>query len=120
MNTPVIFDLAKLLKEKEFPQPKTKSDAEKLHLQFNWYNEDGVYNANYKFDTTINAPTIAEVVMWLYEQHGIWISAIPNETKLWKPILIFNNEDTYDCYSFNTPTEAYLSAIEHTLNNLIK
>lgn len=60
--------------------------------------------------------TIAEVVMWLYENHGIWIGVNLNfryqiETKK-HGVLHTKNE-------FKSPTAAYEAAIEYTLNNLI-
>lgn len=73
----------------------------------------------------------AEVVMWLYEQHGIWIAINPHkgEDDLGKPFLEFDPEVwsfTNECVFHNTgllyynsPTEAYEAAIEYTLNYLI-
>ena len=52
MNKEVNFEIAKLLKEKGFRLlPDFKSSY----------------------------PTIAEVVMWLYEKHGVWISVQKGE-----------------------------------------
>ena len=68
MNTPVSFEIAKLLKEKEFNIPQL------------YFYIDG--DISWKVDNTrcrnqiegeYAAPTIVEVVMWLYEKHGIWI-----------------------------------------------
>lgn len=118
MNTPVNFELAKLLKGKGYPQPKTLNQAKGLNISFNWYNEDGIYNANYKLDTKITAPTIAEVVMWLYEKHGIWLYVSKPYENGW--VIHWQGLDIYPtliCY--NTPTEAYEAAIEYILNNLI-
>jgi hypothetical protein len=127
MNTPVSYPLARLLKEKDFPQPKTVEEAKKLGLLFNWYNEDGVYNANYKLSTTIQAPTISETVMWLYEKHGIWISVTKDVDVKWS-----NDYFNYHILSPkgttqsdiggtipNSPTEAYEAAITYVLENLI-
>lgn len=76
---------------------------------------------------TFSAPTIAEVVMWLYEKHGIWTSVwmMDKTTFYWN--VDTNNEEfssdtaTYNSsvVYFNSPTEAYEAAIEYTLNNLI-
>ena len=86
-------------------------------------------------------PTTADVVMWLYEKHGIWINVCPTIieynsrkdcigfiyliTKL-KTYLengkMYGNDDKgifSNSYYYNSPTEAYESAIEYTLNNLI-
>lgn len=107
MNTPVSFPIAKLLKEKRFDE----------YCMF------------------IYAPTIAEVVMWLYEKHGIWVYTecdcygqewyskisvaskqnwenLDKRHKIVSAFRKFNSEH-------KSPTEAYEAAIEYTLNNLI-
>lgn len=70
-------------------------------------------------------PTIAEVVIWLYEKHGIWIGVICDvgndllftfkiySTKIGEERCIVNGN------MYESPTEAYEAAIEYTLNNLI-
>jgi len=129
MNTPVNFELAKLLKEKGFDE-WTKT----------WHQRgDGVVGCvegkrdfyNRKGDVYTSAPTISEVVMWLYEKHGIWIVINPHkgEDDLGKPFMEFDPEVwsfTNKCILhntkllyFNSPIEAYEAAIEYTLNNLI-
>ena len=71
--------------------------------------------------------TIAEVVMWLYEKHGIWIQPYrtddnsDNYPLFWCEI---NNkgsiiESTHFGGWFESPTEAYGAAIEYVLKNLI-
>ena len=117
MNTPVSFEIAKLLKEKGFPQPKTIEEAKKFNLQFNWYNADGIYNAKYKLDTTIQAPTIADVVMWLYEKHEIWIEVRNVYFTDFAPII--KGQSRLELNRCISPTEAYSQAIEYTLKNLI-
>ena len=99
MNKPVTFEIAKLLKEKGFGL----SDDDYIQLpRFYEENADYVeyavhvgkkYNPSHNhlgadtiedfkahltmidnsLDSIYLAPTIAEVVMWLYEKHGIWI-----------------------------------------------
>jgi hypothetical protein len=120
MNTPVTFKQAELLKEKGF---------DKICLAF--YNDKKQLiessNPNFKdsfvFDNNnpILAPTIAEVIMWLYKEHKIWISAKPTYShRLWMPILLdISKENIYDSFAFNSPEEAYQAAIEYTLTNLI-
>ena len=64
--------------------------------------------------------TISEVVMWLYEKHGIWIEVI--ETDLFNRFFFqIKRKDNTRLKNgdFNYPTEAYEAAIEYTLNNLI-
>lgn len=101
MNTPVSLEIAKLLKEKGY-------DIE----------------IDYGLNQILNlkkAPTIAEVVMWIFNKHSIWIYVNIvadfgyNETWAWNTI----SPDNKDINGFNSPTEAYAAAIEYTLNNLI-
>jgi hypothetical protein len=126
MNTSVNFEIAKLLKEKGFnveccefyymennPNKLEESFNKNKKWDFNFKNE---YLKPYK---SISAPTIAEVVMWLYEKHGIWISVDPeNDTDTWFFTISYNNSETI-FGNYSTPTEAYEAAIEYTLNNLI-
>lgn len=122
MNTPVNFEIAKLLKEKGYNQWSAK-----------WYSVEGsCYNEN-EFDNCrgyiptedCNAPTIAEVVMWLYEKHGIWVYISDNSARLGFRYQIQRlknlGENNFSSErKFNSPTEAYTAAIEYTLKNLIK
>ena len=84
---------------------------------------------------------IADVVMWIYEKHGIWINVCPiiieyNYTKdcinftylitKLKTYLengkMYGNDDKgifSNSYYYDSPTEAYEAAIEYTLNNFI-
>lgn len=56
---------------------------------------------------------IMQVIMWLYEKHGIWISVIHQHNKFfWK-------FGSYQTQEFNSPTETYEAAIDYVLNNLI-
>lgn len=96
MNTPVSFELSKLLKEKGFniPYPNVESSY----------------------------PTIVEVVMWLYEKHGIWIDIRYMDEVLGFGFCVTTLEDNteqHELYNYKSPTEAYSQAIEFTLKNLI-
>jgi glutathione peroxidase-family protein len=69
---------------------------------------------------------IMQVIMWLYEKHGIWIHSAPenNEEDIVKWAFTIQTIDTEVRFvrrfsDFNSPTEAYESAIEYTLKNLI-
>ena len=92
MNTPVSLNLDKLLLEKGIDMPVS--------------------------------PTIADVVMRLYKKHGIWISVDmvfgEDQTGFWYCIRE-SKEDDFAVQSddYGTVTEAYESAIEYVLNNLI-
>lgn len=95
MTTPVSFELAKLLIQKEYD----------LHPDF----KDSY-------------PTITEVVMWLYEKHGIWIGVQPNEPYVdddWCFTIFKDLKNNNSLEGYNSPTEAYEVAIEYTLKNLI-
>ena len=110
MNTPVKFELAKLLEEQGYP------------FEFITVGE--------LKEVPLNIPTIAEVVMWLYEKHGIWIcvSITIQKEYYYQCIDITGKKDsTKNNYPsrickpgnyFNSPTEAYEAAINYTLNNL--
>jgi len=97
MNTPISFELDKLLLEKDIPMP-------------------------------VN-PTISDVVMWLYENHGIWIYVDSHEFGKWCYYYRYNRphklsskiteNGQFGLDDFNSPTEAYEAAIEYTLKNLI-
>ena len=63
---------------------------------------------------TFSAPTIAEVVMWLYKKHGFWINVYQNS----EGSLNFE-VDSYGGFLYKSPKEAYETAIEYTLNKLI-
>lgn len=121
MNPPVNFELAKLLKEKEFNIPQL------------YFYIDG--DISWKVDNTrcrnqiegeYAAPTIAEVVMWLYEKHGIWIKndviSINRVIKFYSSYYKINDGLTQLPIqldgNFNSPTEAYQAAIEYVLKNL--
>ena len=78
------------------------------------------------------APTLTEVVMWLYKKHKIWIRISCFEPNVFYPdIFNFNkkgntafSKDVHITFASNemrckTPTKAYLLAIKHTLKNLI-
>jgi len=120
MNTPVSFPIAKLLAEKGFDEVSQK-----------WYSVEGslysqvVFNNNRGFVPAYKceAPTIADVVMWLYEKHGIWITICvigENGFGYWlhnKDRKRLNPEDQGGYWY--SPTEAYEAGIEHTLNHII-
>ena len=70
------------------------------------------------------SPTIADVVMWLYKKHGIWISVDmvfdEHQTGFWHCIRQSKIDDiAIQSDDYLKITEAYEAAIEYTLNNLI-
>jgi hypothetical protein len=164
MNTPVSFPIAKLLKEKGFDEEcdylvyegnkyqylkgekyrntflSIKGEDIVIPNEKDW--EKQIKENPEKFDRKkwgikITAPTIADVVMWLYEKHGIWVSV--DWMKRIKPynsgfychlrgtnkslnrdnFIVINDTLNPGYEVFNSPTEAYEAAIEYILNNLI-
>lgn len=118
MTTNVSFSISKLLKEKGFGE-KTKSYNEdgklvNVSLSIRRFNPERIYYP---------APTIAEVVMWLYEKHGIWVSVeYMDDLFLFCFIVctIKTNTDEMVQGGFDPPTEAYEAAFKYCLTNLIK
>jgi len=122
MNTPIIFELAKLLKEKDFDIPviyfykndgTKKSFKDKSNINFNYFHRNST-------NAPTSAPTIAEVVMWLHDKHGIWIA--PKKVmgmNKWFPQIYKGDDLIISEIITNSPTEAYLGAIDYTLKNLI-
>jgi hypothetical protein len=93
MNTPVNVETAKLLKEKGF---RILPDFESSY------------------------PTIAEVVMWIYENHNIWISVDryidPEQSPDYRYGSCIYYDDHYYGRGNENPTEAYEAAIFYVLN----
>lgn len=150
MNTPVSFPLAKLLKEKEFNN-NTLHFYTKPNSKMFGIDEHGRYYAiknkakslwiagkvaALNIENVYQAPTIADVVMWLYEKHEIWISVDwMSRTKPYNSgfychlrgtnknlnqdnFVSINNTKEPGYEVFNSPTEAYEAGIFYTLNNL--
>lgn len=109
MNNPVSFEIAKLLKEKGF------------NIEID-YGLNQILNLK-------PTPTIAEVVMWFYEKHGIWIEVSCHT-------VLDEKDDDVDVFYFvirklkpvnilysgdfvNSPSEAYEAGIEYVLKHLI-
>lgn len=104
MNTPINFELAKLLNSKGLPGVYT------------------FYKNKKQYDLNHNKYTIADVVMWIYKRYGIWIVSkkVNGLNKWFAQIYRNNSNDLCDTNIVNiSPTEAYEAAIEYTLNNLI-
>lgn len=121
MNRPVSFELAKLLKEKGF-------DIGFGNGQKFYFPDTKELTENYR-GNNYPAPTISEVVMWLYEKHDVWIYVDSHEFSKWCYNYKFNRphklnvklteNGQFGLDDYNSPTEAYEGAIEYTLNNLI-
>ncbi len=150
MNRPVTFEIAVLLNEKGFNEECKYfyylNDKElSYHIGYIgdvWKNSEiknGLPYIKQKYlSPCISAPTIPEVIMWLYNNYDIWveINRLPNIDKfafITKPIN-FKKPKEYKTYKeyyeavrhfiskvyFESPGEAYLEGIKHALKILIK
>lgn len=137
MITPINFELAKLLKEKGFDKECKNFWVETLEHELDIPRsgvevfpkiEPRILNHKPIEDyhlTHCVAPTIAEVIMWLYEKHGIWITVWTeyNNGNMFsyavshKRNIVRHHSTNFD--EFNSPTEAYEAGIEYTLNDLL-
>lgn len=142
MKTKVTYKIAKLLKEKGFDLEcydyytlrhdsknpyRTKGEEynSDRYIKFDWNcNSDSAKSIKAPYPNTYHesqcsAPTVVEVLMWLYEKHGIWIvvyeykdhAADINDNFVFKSNYTNQKE-------FTTPTEAYQEAIKYCLSNL--
>ncbi len=116
MNKPVSYKLAKLLKEKGFYKPLPSICFIKEEYNYTSTMVYEVLDMNFEY---ILRPTIEEVVMWLYEKHGIWISVHSTRGYFVGNWTFHNTHKGGDTNVFSSPTEAYEAVIEYTLNNLI-
>lgn len=125
MNTPVSFEIAKLLKEKGF-----KSESAVLYDssgELFYYRHSNNEMQRFRYE----APTIVEVVMWLYEKYKIWVRVNSMDGEVFFfDIWCFGKEANTaltddaqiimeDDLKWNSPTETYSAAIEYTLNHLL-
>lgn len=140
MNKPIKHSLAKLLKEKGYNKHGYLQDVW-LGNKYEWKgkgkNKKSVEIPVFGLGSSSVLPTISDVVMWLYEKHGIWIAVdwmtrtkpyksgfYSNLRGTTKPLnqdnfISINNTKSPGYEVFNSPTEAYEAAIEYTLKNLI-
>ncbi len=130
MNKEVSLKIAKLLKQKGFKDfPCNGYYKIEEFVPISLHNVASPYN--------YLAPTIADVIMWLYETYDIWIQTPFSHNDI-KPFCwvisktlrnISEEEENKNCWlsgidndntqGYDSPTEAAESAIEYTLNNLI-
>lgn len=119
MDKLVSFKIAQLLKEKGF---KSKS---------RYYGSDGklvktpdIPENDYRHTNNMmqrfrwEAPTIAEVVLWLDENHNIWIW-VEKYSTLFRPYAEEKDDKRFgklEGHKYKTPIEAYEAVIEDCLN----
>ena len=132
MNKEVNFEIAKLLKDKGFDEPCSHAYKE-VESPVLYIHQDKKYNNSFEkewqntvrknshMDNAVikrySAPTIAEVVMWLYEKHGVWISVKQNSFIGGGKSSFISN--VLGKKEYNSPTEACEAAIKYTLENLL-
>lgn len=127
MNKSVNYKIAKLLVEKNITIFSSMGNVTLLYDK----NGNVVPYTNYGFlysgmyDEYISAPTIATVVMWLYEKHGIWIYISDGTARLEfryqiQRLKVLGENNFSSDVRYKSPKEAYEKAIEYCLNNLIK
>jgi len=143
LSKPVDFSTAKLLKEKGFKERTLcyyfKNNLEEPYLEngsstdveFRVDLEDLYdYHNNEYLKERCSAPTIAEVVDWLFEIHGIWVSVetfrylkfnyrVSKKEKTMSVKVPFSFEVVDAGYDLESPTEAYEKAIESCLTKII-
>ncbi len=136
MNIEVNFTLAKLLKEKEFEgnysyfytSPNSKMfGIDEHHRHYPIINTPKkLYtlgeNVALNIENVYPAPTIAEVVMWIYKKYNIWISVDLDlsNTQMFDYEIQKKHFLKLSEKHFESPTLAYNAAIEYVLTNLIK
>lgn len=126
----VIFDLARKLKEKGFPQ-KCFGKYEMLDA---CYIDDGRFYIDgciVKVEKAYTAPTISQVLKWLREEKEVYIVIEPFPTMAtknkicwgwsfkWHSDGIYIDHTFADDASYATYEEAELAGINYVLDNLI-
>lgn len=124
MITPVNLLLAKLLEERNYDKPTNH-----LYVDDKLINTDCRFcNWNLEYDyegllNPISAPTIIEVIMWIYNIHGYWIEVyIDDDGSFGYLISKITKEGRIDYpkkRNFDSVEKAYEIAVEYTLKNLI-
>ena len=115
LSKSVSFELAKLLKNEGFDKQCNGCYDEKGTYSFTIMSIKQFY-ANSKEDTwNFAAPIIADVVDYIYENYGIWISA-DFDGKNWFEVITFIKEDNRVVQNtYDNPHEAYEAAIKYVL-----
>jgi hypothetical protein len=130
MNTVVKFEIAKLLKEKNVKIDTDdvlfyRDDVNNIE-EHQIKNRDVLYN--YIGDgffipdeNEYQTYKISELIMWIYEKHGIWIYAERYSTlfRCYAEEIGDERFGKWEGHKYNSPTEAYEAAIEYTLTKLI-
>lgn len=134
MNKPVSLELKQLLYNKGWRYELSDDISETSSLYNNHSLAEERFNQN---DISYVDITIADIIMWLYDKHGIWIGVeLTDNTKefYFQPTIWtmkdrdYNDEDMIDqaksicewrTWKYNSIQEAYIEAIKYCLNNKI-
>lgn len=134
MNKPVSLELKQLLYNKGWRYELSDDISETSSLYNNHSLAEERFNQNYIIYVDI---TIADIIMWLYDKHGIWIGVeLTDNTKefYFQPTIWtmkdrdYNDEDMIDqaksicewrTWKYNSIQEAYIEAIKYCLNDKI-
>jgi hypothetical protein len=140
MTQTINFPTAKLLKEKGFDEFCEDTYIEYLQ-KTEWYDAGvvfvkrsilhgrGINHIGNEYYNIYSAPTIAEVVVWLYEKYGIWVSVYGVFSNRWFYTIRRVHKDGYEdivtspfdpSEAKETLAEAHEVGIKYTLENLIK
>lgn len=134
MNTPVSFETAKLLKEKGYDEYCNQKYIAQCLWQKPNSREKYKNSEIHKNSNDVSAPTIAEVVMWLYEKHKLDIivrypdsdtNKVEGINSVYYNLEIYrlSGGDAWKKYKkigvSDNKTEVYEAGIIYCLNNLI-
>lgn len=118
MSTQVNYPTAKLLKEKGYDKPCGLLYDNNGVLSGTKMSMGG--NPN-NYINKYSAPTITEVVVWLYEKYRIWVF-VADAGGFGYTIQFLNTDGDSEIsglHEYEEPIEAYEAAFEYVLNNLI-
>lgn len=86
--------------------------SDRLYRDFNFKTSDDF----------VSAPTIAEVIMWLYERHDIWTEVNLGDYGFYWALMSKERNNIAESeykIKFNSPAKAYEAAIEYCLTKLV-
>ena len=130
MNDFVPFEIAKKLKDKEFPQ---RPDYFNYSSYYDWDGLRKIHslsNASVWFDPNISrdnlyfAPTISQVLKWLREEKNIILTPNPSYFEEdcclgWDCDVWASGNYDYCCVDYKTYEQASIAGIEYVLDDLI-
>lgn len=110
MNTPVNFKLAKLLKEKRFDENCRFGYDGSFEPHHIGLIEFGYLQRNSELlKLTYSAPTIAEVVCWIYSKYQIWVQVSILKDDEWHYSIRRKNNN----WNIEFPTKEKFTSIEN-------